>query len=265
MSGRLAGKVAIVKGGAMGLGEANCRLTAAEGARVVVAEIDPQGEEVARAIGGLFVRHDVTDEAAWVDLVARVERELGALHVLVNNAGVVAPGTPEAVSADDLRRILAVSLEGVVWGTKHALPSMRRAGSGSIINMASIASVTGEPYVAAYAAAKGAVEASTRATAVHCAQRGDPIRANSVYPAGIDTPVVRSMGAALARAGSRPLAQSDHAAGRNPLGRPEDVAHRAVCLASDRSAFVSGRRFVIDRTASITQGAVPPVRPGEAP
>lgn len=258
--GRLAGKVAIVTGGAKGLGEADARLMAAEGAKVVVTDVDPAGEAVAAAIGGLFVRHDVTDEAGWAELVARVERELGGLHVLVNNAGVVEPGTPETVTAADYHRIMAVSVEGVVWGTKHAIPAMRRAGSGSIINMASIASVCGEPYVAAYCAAKGAVEAYTRATAVHCAQQGYPIRANSIHPAGIDTPMVRSMGDKMARSGQRPLAETGNSAGRNRLGRPEDIGHLVVYLASDESAFVSGQRFIVDNTASVTQGAVPPGR-----
>lgn len=256
--GRLDGKVAIVTGAAKGLGEADARLLAREGATVIVADVDVAGgERVAAAIGGGFARLDVRHEAEWQALIARVEAEHGALHVLVNNAGVVEVGTPESLTEPDYRFIMAVSVDGTVWGCKHAIPAMRRAGGGSIINMASIASVCGEPYVAAYCAAKGAVEAYSRAVAVYCAQSKLPIRCNSIHPAGIDTPMVQSMSGKIEASGMGQLSDEGNAAGLNRLGSPEDIGWLVVYLASDESRFISGQKFVVDNTASVTQGAVP--------
>lgn len=257
--GRLDGKVAIVTGGAKGLGEADARLLAREGARVVVTDVDVEnGERVAAEIGGQFRRLDVRHEAEWIDLIAAVEAEHGALHVLVNNAGVVEAGTPESVTEADYRFIMAVSVDGTVWGCKHAIPAMRRAGGGSIINMASIASICGEPYVAAYCAAKGAVEGYTRAVAVYCAQSRLAIRCNSIHPAGIDTPMVRGIGGKIEASGLPALTEERSAAGMNALGAPNDIGWLVVFLASDESAFISGQQFIVDNTASVTQGAVPP-------
>ena len=187
MVGRLEGKVAIVTGAAKGLGAADARLFAAQGATVVIADVDAHnGEALAEDIGAgaVFMPLDVRDEAAWKDLVEAVTERFGRLDILVNNAGVVEVGTPETVTEADYRFIMGVSIDGTVWGCKHAIPAMVKSGGGSIINMASIASVQGEPYVAAYCAAKGAIESYTRAVAVHCAQHQLNIRCNSVHPAG---------------------------------------------------------------------------------
>lgn len=256
--GRLDGKVAIVTGAAKGLGEADARRFAAEGASVIVTDVDvANGEAIAAAIGGAFHRLDVRHEAEWEALIAAVMKKHGRLDILVNNAGVVEVGTPESITAESYRFVMAVSLDGTVWGCKHAIPAMRASGGGSIINMASIASIQGEPYVAAYCAAKGGIEAYTRAVAVYCAQGRMNIRCNSVHPAGIDTPMVRSMPDKLAGAGVRQLADEGQGAGLNALGAPDDIASMVLYLASDESRFVSGQAFVIDNTASITQGAVP--------
>ncbi len=256
--GRLAGKVAIITGAAKGLGEADAKLFAAQGAKVIVTDVDvAAGEQVAVRIGGQFHRLDVRHEAEWEALIARVVAEHGRLDILVNNAGVVEIGTPESVSEAGYRFVMAVSVDGTVWGCKHAIPAMRASGGGSIINMASIASLQGEPYVAAYCAAKGAIEAYTRAVAVYCAQGQMNIRCNSVHPSGIDTPMVRSMPDKVAQADLPTLGEQGQGAGLNRLGEPEDIAHMLLYLASDESRFVSGQAFVIDNTASITEGIVP--------
>lgn len=262
MSGRLAGKIAIITGAAKGLGEADARLFAQEGAKVILTDVDAaNGERVAAEIGpaARFVRHDVRHEAEWVALIADVMAREGALHVLVNNAGVVEAGTIEDTSEDHYRFVMAVSADGAFWGCKHAVPAIRKSGGGSIINMASIASIQGEPYVAAYCAAKGAVEALSRAVAVHCAQLKDPIRCNSVHPAGILTPMVVSMGDRMAKliaSGSVAARQAAPNSG-NRLGEPIDIANTVLFLASDESRFISGQAFVVDNTASVTQGVVP--------
>jgi 3(or 17)beta-hydroxysteroid dehydrogenase len=258
--GRLQDKVAIVTGAARGLGEATARLFAAEGARVVLTDVHVEGgERVAAAIGpsARFVRHDVRDEAQWRDLVAGVVAEHGRLDVLVNNAGVVEAGTIESTTAEDYRFVMAVSADGTFFGCKHAIPAMRTSGGGSIVNLASIASIQGESLVAAYCAAKGAVEALTRSVAVHCSQGRMNIRCNSVHPSGIDTPMVRGFGAKVMRSGLAPPANaSPH--GVSPLGTPNDIAYAVLYLASDESRFVNGQRLVVDNAMSVTAGYVPP-------
>jgi len=257
---RLKGKVAIVTGAAKGLGEADARLFAAEGARVVLTDVDEaNGTRVAREIGdsALFVRHDVTEEKGWTALIEKVISDFGRLDVLVNNAGVVEAGTIETTTESDYRRVMAVSVDGTFFGCKHAIPAMRRSGGGSIINMTSIDSIQGEPLVAAYCAAKGAVESLTRAIAVHCAQGKMNIRCNSVHPSGIDTPMVRQFGGKVVAAGLLPAAGTSSPHGISPLGAPKDIAYAVLYLASDESRFVNGQRIVVDNTMSITSGYVP--------
>ena len=259
--GRLDGKVAIVTGAAKGLGEADARLFAVEGARVILTDVDEaNGARIAHEIGdrARFIRQDVREEAGWADLIAAVLAQFGRLDVLVNNAGVVEAGTIETTSEADYRFVMAVSADGTFFGCKHAIPAMRRGGGGSIVNMASIASIQGEPLVAAYCAAKGAVEALTRAVAVHCAQGRMNIRCNSVHPSGIDTPMVRSMGGKIASAGlATPRQASPH--GVSPLGTPVDIAQAVLYLASDESRFVNGQRIVVDNSMSVIAGFVPAV------
>lgn len=261
---RLAGKIAIITGAAKGLGAADARLFVAEGATVVLTDVDEEaGRAVAAELGAQasFVRHDVRHEAEWQALVADVVARHGRLDILVNNAGVVEMASPETIAEADYRIVMAVSVDGTVWGCKYAIPAMRASGGGSIINMASIASVQGEPYVAAYCAAKGAIEAYTRAVAVHCAQTRSNIRCNSVHPSGIDTPMVRSVPDKMARSNLPTLEEQASGAGLNPLGQPVDIANMVLFLASDESRFVSGQAMIVDNTASITEGIVPGGRP----
>ncbi|GAA4810157.1 glucose 1-dehydrogenase [Sphingosinicella ginsenosidimutans] len=258
MSGRLAGKVAIITGAAKGLGAADARMFAAEGATVVLTDVDPEGQKVADEIGptACFFHHDVRSEAAWAALVGDVERRFGRLDILVNNAGVVEVGTPESVTEADYRFIMSVSVDGVVWGCKHAIPAMRRAGGGSIVNMSSIAAAQGEPNVAAYVAAKGAVDAYTRAVAVYCGQLRLPIRCNAILPNGIITPMVQSIPAKRAAASGAGLI-SDLPGDRNDRGAPEDVAALVLFLASDESRWINGQSILVDNAASVTKGAIP--------
>lgn len=258
--GRLEGKVAVITGAAKGLGEADARLFAAEGAAVILTDVDEaNGARIAAEIGDVasFVMQDVRDEKAWKRLIDDVMRRYGRLDVLVNNAGVVEAGTIETTTAEAYRFVMEVSADGTFFGCKHAIPAMRASGGGSIINMASIDSIQGESLVAAYCAAKGAVESLTRAVAVHCAQARMNIRCNSVHPSGIDTPMVRGFGRKVFEAGLAPANPSPHAA--SPLGSATDIAYAVLFLASDESRFISGQRLVIDNTMSITAGHVPAV------
>lgn len=257
---RLDGKIALVTGAASGLGEADATMFVNEGATVVLADVNTErGEQLADKLGPrtTFAELDVRHEAAWQSVIATIRAAHGRLDVLVNNAGVVRFGTPETVDELDYRLILSVSLDGTVFGCKHAIPIMRETGGGSIINMSSIASIQGEPYCAAYCAAKGGIEAYTRAVAVYCAQNQLGIRCNSVHPAAIDTPMVRSAGELADQAGLTELLANDRASLANPVGEPTDVAHLITYLASDEAKFVSGQKFVIDQTASVTAGQVP--------
>ena len=260
---RLHGKVAIITGAAKGLGAADALLFIAEGATVVLTDVDDAvGAALAIQLGtAAHYRHlDVSSEPEWAALIAAVRAEHGRLDVLVNNAGVVEFGDPETITAHNYRKIMAVSLDGVVFGTKHAIPAMAATGGGSIVNMASIAAIQGEPTFAAYSAAKGAVDAYTRATAVHCIRNGLPIRANAVLPAGIDTPMVRSLPGKIAElADAAP--PHDNATASNRLGEAVDVANLVLFLASDESRFITGQSHVIDDGASIIAGSTVP-RPG---
>ena len=257
---RLKNKVVIITGAAKGLGEADARLFAQEGARVILADVDvANGERVAREIGSnaVFMRLDVRREEEWGNLIATIVERYGRLDILVNNAGVVEVHTPESITEEQYRRVMQVSVDGTVFGCKHAIAAMKSTGGGSIVNMSSVASVVGEAYVAAYCAAKGAVEAYSRAVAVHCAQHRLKIRCNSVHPAGMDTPMVQSMPEKVASANLPALWDQGSRASQNPLGRPIDVAYLVLYLASDESCFVSGQAIVIDNTATRTMGYVP--------
>lgn len=257
--GRVAGKVAIVTGAAKGLGRASAELLAREGAMVVLTDVDTaEGERTARAIGGnaVFMKHDVTDESQWTKVIEQTVGTLGGLHILVNNAGIVVPGNAEDTSTNDYRKIMAVSMDGVFFGCKYAIPAMKQSNGGSIINMSSIAALVGESVVAAYCAAKGAIRSYTKAVAVHCTRSGYPIRCNSLHPSGMDTPMVRNFAASMAASQpAGPTSGTPPIASR--LGEPRDVGYAVLFLASDESKFINGAELVIDNTVTVTAGVVP--------
>jgi 3alpha(or 20beta)-hydroxysteroid dehydrogenase len=242
--GRLDGKVALISGGARGQGAAEAQLFAREGAKVVFGDIlDAEGRQVEagiRAAGGeaTYVHLDVTNEASWRAAVDTAVGRYGALHVLVNNAGIYIRKRLEETTEDDLDQILAVNVKGVFLGVKHALPAMRRAGGGSIINISSTAGLVGNPTGSPiYTTSKGAVRLFTKATAMQHAREN--IRCNSIHPGPIDTAMLDEV------AGGR----SEGMLGRVPLGRVgtvEDIAYGVLYLASDESSFVTGSELVID-------------------
>jgi 3(or 17)beta-hydroxysteroid dehydrogenase len=244
---RLAGKVALVTGGSAGLGRADAIALANEGAKVVVTDVNvAEGQKVADEINArrpgsaLFLPQDVRDEARWQEVIAETVKKFGGLHVLVNNAGVVKIATPESCTLEEFRFQNAVMSEGVFLGCKHAIPAMKAAGGGSIINMSSVASHLGYPVYFAYSAAKGAVRSMTKAIAVHCQMNKLNIRCNSVHPGAIDTAMVRESTKLL---GMEMSAWEQSPTG---LGKPEDVANLIVYLASDESRFVNGAEILLD-------------------
>lgn len=255
--GRLQGKVAIITGAAKGLGEADARMFAKEGATVVLTDVDQEnGERVASEIGPAAEFHvqDVSKESSWESLINDVVAKHGKLDILVNNAGVVAPGTIETQTEDEYRFVMAVSADATFFGCKYAVKAMKESGGGSIINMASIASVQGEPIVVAYAAAKGAVESMSRSVAVHCANNGYNIRCNTVHPAGILTPMVENIGADLV--GRDDLRPNSESPAPSQLGEPDDIANTVLFLASDESKFINGAAIRVDNAKSVVEGVV---------
>src|SRR5919204_2521642 len=244
--GRLDGKVALISGGARGQGATEAQLFAREGAKVVLGDIlDAAGHQVEaeiRAAGGdaTYVHLDVSDEDSWCAAVTTAVNRYGKLDILVNNAGILLRKGIEEMTVEEWDRIMAINLKGVFLGTKYAIPAMRRAGGGSIINISSGAGIAPAPDTsAAYAATKGGVRLFTKATAVQHAK--DHIRCNSVHPGPIDTPMVRGPQTDPARV--------ETLIGRVPLGRlgtAEEIAYGVLYLASDEASFVTGSELVID-------------------
>ena len=243
---RLAGKVALISGGARGMGAAEARMFAREGARVVIGDVlETEGRAVesdiaAKSGEAVFVRLDVTSEAEWQAAVGLAARRFGALNVLVNNAGIGGGGRIEDTTVEEWNRMMDINAKGVFLGTKAAIPAMRRAGGGSIINISSQLGLVGMDISSPqYQASKGAVRLLTKATAIQYAREG--IRANSVHPG----PIVTAM---TERRRADP-AQRELMVSRIPLGRygePDEVAYGVLYLASDESAFVTGSELVID-------------------
>jgi len=250
--GRLDGKIALISGGGRGQGAVEAKLFAREGAKVVLGDLlDEAGKQVEEEIrqqGGeaTYVHLDVTSEADWVEAVGTAVNRYGKLDILVNNAGISGASTSgEQVRLEDATeaawdRVLDVNAKGVFLGTKQAIPAMRQAGGGSIINISSIAGLVGfGPSSGAYGASKGAVRLLTKSTATQYAKDG--IRCNSVHPGFIDTPMTE-------RSLSIPATREDRIR-RTPLGRigtTEGIAYGVLYLASDESSFVTGSELVID-------------------
>ncbi len=248
--GRVQGKVVLVTGAAKGIGQACALLLAKEGAKVVVSDLDrAAGEAVAAKIvadGGeaRFIQQDVTDEASWPAAIAATEARFGALHVLVNNAGIAIPGNAVDCTLADWRKTLAVNLDAVFLGTKYAIPAMT-GKNGSIINISSIEGIIADPNLASYNASKGGVRIFTKSAALHCGKAGLKVRVNSVHPGYIWTPMVedyiRSIGDVdKGRAALDALHPIGH------VGDAMDVAFGVLYLASDESKFVTGSELVID-------------------
>ncbi len=250
--GRVAGKVALVTGGASGMGRADALLLAAEGAKVVVTDFNVQdGQAVADQIGGdaIFLPLNVTDEDNWKSVIATTVETFGALDILVNNAGMMIMGNVLDTSLEDWRKVNAVNSDGVFLGCKHAIPAMAASGGGSIVNMSSVAAISGQSFVAAYTASKGAVRSFTKSVAMFCKEQKNGVRCNSVHPDGVKTPMVVKVALGKETATQEDI---DMVGKAGNMCDPEDVANLVLFLASDESRFITGAEMLIDNASTIT-------------
>ncbi|MQG13786.1 MAG: glucose 1-dehydrogenase [SAR202 cluster bacterium] len=242
---RLENKVALISGGARGMGAVEAKMFVQEGAKVVIGDVlDEDGKQTEAEIneaGGecVFVHLDVTDETAWQDAVAAAVDRFGKLDILVNNAGIARINNVEDTTSDEWDLVMDINAKGVFLGTKAAIPEIRKAGGGSIVNISSIAGLTGG-RTSSYAASKGAVRLLTKSSAIQYA--GEGIRCNSVHPGVIETPMTTPI--MLNTQEGRDLNASRHPLGR--VGQPEDIAYGVLFLASDESSFMTGSELVID-------------------
>lgn len=242
MAGRLEGKTALVTGGARGQGEAEARLFAAEGARVVITDVlDADGEQVAAEVDTItYMHHDVTDEAQWERVAAEMIEDLGKIDVLVNNAGIYRNSPIGSTTLEEYRQVIEINQIGVFLGLKHVGPVMAAAGSGSIINISSIAGMRGGGGSIAYTASKWAVRGMTKVAMSEFAPSG--VRVNSIHPGLIETQMLQQL--PVIEQG-----QGDQVMRRIPYGRfaqAEEVANLALFLASDESEYCNGTEFIID-------------------
>jgi 3alpha(or 20beta)-hydroxysteroid dehydrogenase len=244
---RLAGKVAIISGGARGQGEAEARLFASEGARVVIADVlDEQGEKVAVEIGDAakYLHLDVTSEEGWAGVVKETVGAFGRLDILINNAGIVRTGYIEEQSLEDYMAVVNVNQVGVFLGIRAVAQAMRTSGGGSIVNISSNAGLEGVEGVVGYVASKWAVRGMTKTAAIELGKDG--IRVNSVHPGGVDTPMLG--GDELGHmAASDPFRDQPIAR----ISQPVEIARLVLFLASDESSYSTGSEFIADggRTA----------------
>ena len=263
--GQVDGKIALITGGASGIGAACAQTLAREGAAVVVSDIDDSGGSALvgriEAAGGtaLYLRHDVTDEDNWRSVVGEIERRFGRLDILVANAGIgIMTTSIVEMSLADWRRQTAVNLDGVFLSVKHCIPLMRKSGGGSIVMTSSIAGLRGSATLAGYCATKGGVRLFAKAVAMECASRGDGIRVNTVHPGIIDTPIWGKIRPDLVGGGrNAPIDVEEMGRIGAPLGRvgrPQDIANGVLFLASDASGYITGTELVID--GGITGGAI---------
>lgn len=249
--GRVQDKVALVTGGAVGLGEAMCRMLAKEGAKVVITDLkDEEGKAVAESIvkdGGeaVYFHQDVSSEEDWKTVLDQTLERYSGLDIVVNNAGVALGATAEDTTLEDWRWLMSINLDGVFLGTRYAIKAMKDRGGGSIVNLSSIEGLIGDSNLAAYNASKGGVRIFTKSAALHCAKSGYNIRVNSVHPGYIWTPMVegylRSVGDVDE---GRKALDSLHPVGH--VGEPNDIAYGVLYLASGESKFVTGSELVID-------------------
>ncbi len=256
MAGRLAGKVAIVTGAGSGIGAACATRFVAEGAKVMATDINLDAvTQLAETLGADAVplHHDVADEDAWRQVVAEAKARFGGLHILVNNAGIGRGCRLTEVTLESWREQMAINLDGVFLGIKHAIPAMADSGNGSIINISSIDAFFGAPVRVPYCASKGGVAGLTKAAAMECCEFGDPVRVNSVHPGPTATAIF-----ANAIAKSSPdmtelmggeIGVAAYYLRNTPMTRfadPSEIADGVLYLASDESRFVTGTELRID-------------------
>ncbi len=250
MSGELSGRVAIVTGGASGIGAASAALLAAAGASVIVADLKA-AKDGPRDKAGRFVQHDVSDEDSWQALLADVLKREGRLDVMVNNAGISGgAGSVESTDVETWQRVQRINSEGVFLGCKYAIQGMKRTApdkpksKGSIVNISSVAGLQAGAGSIAYTASKGAVRLLSKSVALYCAEQKYDIRCNSVHPGGVDTPIFDPLWQFMGREQGKALLDARHPIGH--MAEPGEIGEVVLWLASDRSSFVTGAEIAVD-------------------
>ncbi len=252
--GRVSDKVAVITGGAGGLGGSAARLMAAEGASVVICDLaDEQGQAVAKEVGGEYVRLDVTSEASWETAVRAIDARHGRIDILVNGAGIEGDfvnGSPETTSLEQWRKVLSVNLDGTFLGCKHVLPVMKRARKGAIVNISSMASFLGTPVNVAYGASKAGVQQLTKSVAVWGSRDGMKVRCNSVHPGVIRTRMLEEIYKQIGQVANVSAEEAEQMSLRQVpfghVGEPDDVGYLILYLASDEAKYVTGSEFMVD-------------------
>ena len=245
--GRLDGKVALITGGGSGLGEAMAKLFAKEGAKIVITDINDEGAiRVANEIGdaAIAIHQDVTEEEPWKEVVQKTVDTFGALHILVNNAGIGATGPIDKVSFNKWKRCHAVNLDAVFLGCKYSLDAITNSGGGSIINISSIAGVIAAHNGSSYNSAKAGATHLSKSVALHCAKQGLNIRCNTIHPTFTETPIMATYKERFGEKEAMAKFARQIPLGR--VGQPNDIAYGALYLASDESSFVTGTELRID-------------------
>jgi NAD(P)-dependent dehydrogenase (short-subunit alcohol dehydrogenase family) len=240
-------RVALITGGASGLGEAISRRLASDGNTVVIADIDETGAGALAGElgnGALAIKLDVSQEQDWIAAIETVEKQYGRLDILVNNAGITTMGSIEDLTFEAFKHEFSIDVDGVFLGSKYGIGLMKNSG-GSIINMSSAAGIKAGSQLAAYNAAKGAVNMLTKSTALHCAEQKYGIRCNSVHPGAIHTPIIDKV---LAQTDNPEAVMASFVASHpiGHLGKPTDIASIVSYLASEESTFATGAQFVVD-------------------
>ncbi|MEI9996052.1 MAG: SDR family oxidoreductase [Rhizomicrobium sp.] len=256
MTGRVHGKIALITGGAQGLGEATARMLAREGARVAVTDVNVAGAEAvaasinaARAGAAIALKHDVTSEDDWVRVLAETADAFGGLHVLVNNAGISLTKDLEQTTLEEWRKVHAIDLDGVFLGCKHAIAWMAKSVKadglgGSIVNISSISGIIAGHNMAAYNSAKAGVRHLSKSVALYCAKKGLNIRSNSVHPVFIATPILDDLVQRFGR--EEAYAKLARQVPLGKIGEPDDIAYAVLYLASDEAKFVTGAELKVD-------------------
>ncbi len=245
MIARSKGKVAIVTGGASGIGEATAKRFIEEGAKVVITDRNADaGQTLANRFGDMvrFIRHDVRSDKDWLAVIQETLETFGALNILVNNAGYGILKSIEDTKLEDWREMFSVNAEGVFIGCSLALPEMLKAGAGSIVNVSSSSAEFGMSGVLAYSSAKASQQGLTRSIAAHCLVNGYPVNCNAILPGGVETPLLRD----AIEGWARELNLSDTRPYRKTLGRPVDLANAILFLASDEARYVNGQLLLVD-------------------
>lgn len=241
---RIENKTALITGGGSGIGAATARLMSQEGAEVFVADINTEsGNAVAHEIGGRFVQLDVTSESAWRSTLAGLERDIPRLDILVNNAGISPHDNIEEFELEHWRHVHSVVLESVALGCKHGLGLLKKSPAAAIVNLSSVAGMIGAHNYASYGSAKAGVRNLTKSVAMLCTRRGYSIRANSVHPGSIDTPI---LDADKAKYGERAITAREASIPMGRLGQATEVAQAILFLASDEASFITGTELVVD-------------------